>query len=175
VDGARTEIETILRDIAEIGRTVDVPGMGCKFVLGSFRGASVKWEIWLVSPSHYGAALNWTTGSRKHHRAVRLWCLARGYKLPIGNHRLGRARRFWWMDREFYFDFVFKAVPASDRFQSEEEFYDRIQLSWIPPASRRAGMKVVWDAHRRWLSNSSHRRADRTFEHKAERNKMLRS
>lgn len=153
LDYALVEIKTIFRETAYLKRIVVVPDVGYKLVLGSFREFHIKSEIWVVAPSHYGSTLDWATGSREHVRAIRLWCLVRGFKLPIGNHRIDRSSRLWWLNREAFFCHVFKPAPASDLFESEEELYNRLQLNWIPPGSRRGGLKALWKAHQRWLAS----------------------
>lgn len=163
-DDALREVEAALCEVAKVKKLVSVPDVGYKLVLSSFEGHEVKSEIWVVPPSHYGATLNWATGSRAHNRAVRYWCLMRGFKVPIGCHRVDRSRPLWWLRHEGFFWHVFKATPASDILESEEEFYNRIQLAWIPPDSRKDDWKVLLKAYLRWLTGAKPSRSGSAYE-----------
>lgn len=158
LDHALLQIISAVSGIARVKLIEIVPDVGYKLVTNFLREPRIKSEIWVVAPSHYGPTLNWATGSREHNRALRLWCLLRGFKLPVGNHRFQDSQGLWWLNREAFFCYVFKPEPPSDQFASEEDFYNRIQLNWIPPGSRQPGLKVVLQAHRLWLA---HRGASR--------------
>lgn len=165
LDDALHQIKAIVRGIARIKLIAIVPDVGYKLVMNLRNEPHIKTEIWIVAPSHYESTLNWATGSREHNRAVRLWCLVRGFKLPIGSHRFQDARGFWWLNREAFFCYVFRPEPGSDQFESEEAFYNRLQLDWIPPGTRQGGMKIVLQAHRLWLARGRASRDRRSAQH----------
>lgn len=165
LDNALHEIEAVVRGIGRIKLIADVPDVGYKLVMNPWREPQIKCEIWVVAPSHYGPTLNWATGSREHNRAIRLWCLARGFKLPIGSHRFQDSQGLWWLNREAFFCYVFRPEPASDRLETEEDFYNRLQLEWIPPGARQGGLKVVLQAHRRWLAQGGASRSRSSAHH----------
>lgn len=152
LDDAVHEIQKVVSKIARIKSIEIVPEVGYKLVMNPRREPRIQCEIWVVAPSHYGSTLNWATGSREHSRAIRLWCLARGFKLPVGSHRFQDSQGLWWLNREAFFCYVFRPEPASDQLESEEDFYNRIQLNWIPPNARQGGLKIVLQAHRLWLA-----------------------
>jgi DNA polymerase (family X) len=146
-DALRDVQATLKRKIGEI-RVKTIADVGYKIKLAScFAGEpQTTVEIWIVPPSHYGSTLSWITGSRLHNTALRLWCLLWGYKVPIGNHRITKSSRIRWL----LCCYTFSSLPASSKFESEEEFYNRIGLDWIPPISRQ-GAKEIWKARRRSL------------------------
>jgi len=74
-------------------------------------------DLRLVEPASGGAALQYFTGSRSHHLALRAWAAARGFTLnEHGLFAAGTGDRI-----------------AADR---EEAIYEALALSWVPPELR---------------------------------------
>jgi DNA polymerase (family 10) len=96
-------------------------------IVGTDRG---RVTVHLATPDEAGAALVWHTGSSAHLTALRARAIARG--LRFENGRLTDSER--------------RTVPCP----SEDDLYDRLQLSFIPPELR-AGADEIEAAERNAL------------------------
>jgi len=110
----REAVRAAVRDLAS--RVVyDGPAMLYVYV------GEVPAQVFMTTPGHWGAALQYTTGSRDHNVAVRRWAKDRGLI----------ANQYGVKPRGNGSDFI----PGSG--ETEAGFYRALGLRWVRPENRR--------------------------------------